>query len=196
MRETDIDLAFVLKVQAGEKAAFDPLVLKYQHKIANLASRFVKDHSEVQDVTQEAFINAYRGLKNFRGDSMFYTWLYRITINTAKNHLDCKSRRITDGTDVAEAEKFASACGLHDFSDPQREMIADHIAEVVNTSIEALPRDLRTSITLRELHGLTYEEIADKMECPIGTVRSRICRARIAVHEKLRPLVDETEQAG
>ena len=192
MSEKENDLVLVRKVQAGEKGAFDLLVLKYQHKIANLVSRFVHDHSEVQDVTQEAFIKAYRGLKNFRGESAFYTWLYRIAINTAKNHLASMSRRITDGTDAAEAEQFATATVLHDIADPQREMMTDQIAEVAKLTINTLPDELKTAITLRELQGMSYEEIAEVMECPIGTVRSRIFRARDAIDQKLRPLVDET----
>lgn len=193
MSEKEQDLALVRKVQAGNKAAFDLLVLKYQHKIANLISRFVQDHAEVQDVTQEAFIKAYRGLKNFRGDSAFYTWLYRIAINTAKNHLASMSRRITDGTDAQEAEQYASATTLHDIADPQREMMTDQIAEVVSSTIQDLPDELKTAITLRELEGMSYEEIANVMDCPIGTVRSRIFRARDAIDQKLRPLLHETE---
>jgi len=195
MSEKEDDLALVRKVQAGNKAAFDLLVLKYQHKIANLITRFVHDHSEVQDVTQEAFIKAYRGLKNFRGESAFYTWLYRIAINTAKNHLASRSRRITEGTDAQEAEQYASATVLHDVADPQREMMTDQIAEVVSTTIEQLPDELKTAITLRELEGMSYEEIANVMGCPIGTVRSRIFRARDAIDQQLRPLLYETETA-
>ena len=193
MSEKDDDLALVRKVQNGNKAAFDLLVLKYQHKIANLVSRFVHDHAEVQDVTQEAFIKAYRGLKNFRGDSAFYTWLYRIAINTAKNHLASMSRRITEGTDAQEAEQYATATTLHDLADPQREMMTDQIALVVNDTIEQLPDELKTAITLRELKGMSYEEIATVMECPIGTVRSRIFRARDAIDQQLRPLLYDTE---
>ncbi|MEM7258973.1 MAG: RNA polymerase sigma factor RpoE [Pseudomonadota bacterium] len=192
MSEKEDDLALVRKVQAGNKAAFDLLVLKYQHKIANLISRFVHDHSEVQDVTQEAFIKAYRGLKNFRGESAFYTWLYRIAINTAKNHLASMSRRVTEGTDAQEAEQYATATTLHDMADPQREMMTDQIAEVVSVTIEQLPDELKTAITLRELKGMSYEEIATVMDCPIGTVRSRIFRARDAIDQKLRPLLYET----
>ncbi len=195
MSEREKDLLLVRKVQAGDKRAFDLLVLKYQHKIASLVSRFLHDHAEVQDVTQEAFIKAYRGLKNFRGDSAFYTWLYRIAINTAKNHLASMSRRVTDGTDTAEAEQYASATALHDIADPQREMMTDQIAQVVNLTINTLPDELKTAITLRELKGMSYEEIAVVMECPIGTVRSRIFRAREAIDQKLRPLLDETETA-
>lgn len=192
MSEKEDDLALVRKVQAGNKAAFDLLVLKYQHKIANLVSRLVHDHAEVQDVTQEAFIKAYRGLKSFRGESAFYTWLYRIAVNTAKNHLASMSRRITDGTDAQEAEQYATAIMLHDSADPQREMMTDQIAEVVSVTIEQLPDELKTAITLRELKGMSYEEIATVMDCPIGTVRSRIFRARDAIDQKLRPLLYET----
>ena len=195
MSEKDDDLALVRRVQDGNKAAFDLLVLKYQHKIANLVSRFVYDHAEVQDVTQEAFIRAYRGLKNFRGDSAFYTWLYRIAVNTAKNHLASMSRRITEGTDTQEAEQYATAAMLHDLADPQREMMTDEIARVVSNTIEQLPDELQMAITLRELKGMSYEEIATVMECPIGTVRSRIFRARDAIDQQLRPLIHETEIA-
>lgn len=191
--EASNDLALVRKVQAGDKRAFDLLVLKYQHKIANLVSRFVHDHHEVQDVTQEAFIKAYRGLKNFRGDSAFYTWLYRIAINTAKNYLVSKSRRpIASGVDSDEAEYYEGAEGLRDIADPQSELATDQIAATVRSAIGALPADLQTAITLRELKGLSYEEIAEIMECPIGTVRSRIFRARDAIDKQLRPLLDNT----
>jgi len=193
MSEKNNDLVLVRKVQAGDKRAFDLLVLKYQHKIANLISRFVHDHHEVQDVAQETFIKAYRGLKNFRGDSAFYTWLYRIAINTAKNHLVSQSRRPTDrGVDSDDAEYFESASGLRDIADPQSEMMTDQIAETVKTAINGLPAELQTAITLRELKGLSYDEIAEIMECPIGTVRSRIFRARDAIEQQLRPLLDNT----
>lgn len=194
--EKSNDLALVRKVQAGDNRAFDLLVLKYQHKIANLVSRFVKDSHEVQDVTQEAFIKAYKGLKNFRGDSAFYTWLYRIAINTAKNHLVAASRRPTDGSvDSDEAEYFESASGLRDIADPHSELVTDQIAETVKTAINGLPAELKTAITLRELKGLSYDEIAEIMECPIGTVRSRIFRARDAIDQQLRPLIDNTGSA-
>ena len=196
MSEKSNDLALVRKVQAGDKKAFDLLVLKYQHKIANLVSRFVHDHHEVQDVTQEAFIKAYRGLTNFRGDSAFYTWLYRIAINTAKNHLVSASRRPTDGgVDADDAEYFDSADGLRDIADPQRELMTDQIAATVRNAISNLPAELQTAITLRELKGMSYDEIAEIMECPIGTVRSRIFRARDAIDQQLRPLLDNTGRA-
>ena len=193
MSEKSNDLVLVRRVQAGDKRAFDLLVLKYQHKIGNLVSRFVHDHHEVQDVTQEAFIKAYRGLKNFRGESAFYTWLYRIAINTAKNHLVSASRRPTGSSvDSDDAENFDSATGLRDIADPHSEFMTDQIAATVRTAINTLPVELKTAITLRELKGLSYEEIAEVMECPIGTVRSRIFRARDAIDQQLRPLIDNT----
>ncbi len=192
LSEKDIDFALVQRVQRGDKKAFDLLVLKYQNKIGHLVSRYVHDSHESQDVTQEAFIKAYRGLKNFRGDSAFYTWLYRIAINTAKNHLVTMSRKISDtGVDAAEAEQFESGSALREYATPDREMLADQIVEVVKQSIESLPEDLRMAITLREFDGLSYEEIASAMECPIGTVRSRIFRAREAIDINLEPLLDD-----
>ena len=192
MSDRDIDLALVERVQRGDKSAFDLLVLKYQHKIGHLVTRYVHDAHESQDVTQEAFIKAYRGLKNFRGDSAFYTWLYRIAINTAKNHLVTRSRKISDtGIDAADAEQFESGSALRDNASPDRIMATEEIARVVQDTINVLPEDLRTAITLREFDGLSYEEIAVAMECPIGTVRSRIFRAREAIDTNLEPLLDE-----
>jgi len=192
LSEKDIDFALVQRVQRGDKNAFDLLVLKYQNKIGHLVSRYVHDAHESQDVTQEAFIKAYRGLKNFRGDSAFYTWLYRIAINTAKNHLVTMSRKITDtGVDAADAEQYDSGSALRETATPDREMITEQIATVVQQSIEALPDDLRIAITLREFDGMSYEDIANAMDCPIGTVRSRIFRAREAIDTNLEPLLDE-----
>lgn len=192
MSEKDIDFALVQRVQRGDKNAFDLLVLKYQSKIGHLVSRYVHDAHESQDVTQEAFIKAYRGLKNFRGDSAFYTWLYRIAINTAKNHLVTMSRKISDtGIDAADAEQYDSGSALREHATPDREMITEQIAQVVQQSIEALPEDLRIAITLREFDGMSYEDIANAMDCPIGTVRSRIFRAREAIDTNLEPLLDE-----
>jgi RNA polymerase sigma-70 factor (ECF subfamily) len=192
LSEKDIDMALVERVQRGDKSAYDLLVLKYQHKIGHLVSRYVHDSHESQDVTQEAFIKAYRGLKNFRGDSAFYTWLYRIAINTAKNHLVTMSRKISDtGIDAADAEQFDSGSALRENATPDRVMATEEIARVVQSSIEALPEDLREAITLREFEGLSYEEIAVAMDCPIGTVRSRIFRAREAIDNNLEPLLDE-----
>lgn len=192
LSEKDIDFALVQRVQRGDKKAFDLLVLKYQSKIVHLVSRYVHDAHESQDVTQEAFIKAYRGLKNFRGDSAFYTWLYRIAINTAKNHLVTMSRKISDtGVDAADAEQYEGGSALREYATPDREMITEQIAQVVQKSIEALPEDLRMAITLREFDGMSYEDIATAMDCPIGTVRSRIFRAREAIDINLEPLLDE-----
>ncbi|PIE36395.1 MAG: RNA polymerase sigma factor RpoE [Gammaproteobacteria bacterium] len=192
MSEKEIDNALVERVQRGDKAAYDLLVLKYQHKIGHLVSRYVSDTHEAQDVTQEAFIKAYRGLKNFRGDSAFYTWLYRIAINTAKNHLVNRSRKVTDsGIDAVDAEQYDGADALRENATPDRVMVTEEIRQVVADSIEALPEDLRVAITLREFEGMSYEEIAAAMDCPIGTVRSRIFRAREAIDNNLEPLLDE-----
>jgi RNA polymerase sigma-70 factor (ECF subfamily) len=178
-------------VQAGEKAAFDLLVLKYQNKLAKLISRYIRDHSEVMDVTQEAFIKAYRALPKFRGDSAFYTWLYRIAINTAKNFLVAQGRR-PPSTDIdsVDAEQYEVDSMLKDRATPEKLAQRDEIEAAVMRAIEELPEDLRTAITLREFEGLSYEEIAEAMECPIGTVRSRIFRAREAINTVLEPLLD------
>jgi len=192
LSDKEIDLALVERVQRGDKSAYDLLVLKYQHKIGHLVSRYVHDAHESQDVTQEAFIKAYRGLKNFRGDSAFYTWLYRIAINTAKNHLVTMSRKISDtGIDAADAEQYDSGSALRENATPDRVMVTDQIARVIEESIQALPDDLRTAIRLREFEGMSYEEIAQAMDCPIGTVRSRIFRAREAIDNNLEPLLDD-----
>lgn len=188
--EKEIDMELVRRVQRGEKAAFDTLVLKYQHKIANLVSRYVHDSHEAQDVTQEAFIKAYRGLTNFRGDSAFYTWLYRIAINTAKNYLVTMGRKVTDtGVDAQDAEQYEGGGALREYASPERQMLTDEIADVVRKSIEELPEDLQVAIKLREFEGMSYEEIAGVMECPIGTIRSRIFRAREAIDNNLAPLL-------
>ena len=192
LSDKEIDMALVERVQRGDKSAYDLLVLKYQNKIGHLVSRYVHDAHESQDVTQEAFIKAYRGLKNFRGDSAFYTWLYRIAINTAKNHLVTMGRKISDtGIDAADAEQFDSGAALRENATPERVMATDEIAGVIQSSIEALPEDLRMAITLREFEGMSYEEIATAMDCPIGTVRSRIFRARESIDNNLEPLLDE-----
>jgi len=178
--ETDQQL--VAKVQKGDSRAFDLLVLKYQHRIFGLIGRYIRDADEVQDVAQEAFIKAYRALPGFRGESAFYTWLYRIAINTAKNYLVSRSRR-PPGTDVEleDAENHESAWGLRDIENPENALFGAELKEVVDGAIGALPEDLRTAITLREFDGLSYEDIADIMDCPVGTVRSRIFRAREAI---------------
>ncbi len=184
------DLALVKRVQAGEKKAFDVLVIKYQQKVINLALRFVRDHHTAMDISQEAFIKAYRGLKNFRGDSAFYTWLYRITINTAKNHVVTQSRRLpANDIDAQEAEQYSGADKLHESGTPDKEMEKDDVHRAIVDAIEELPNDLRIAITLREIEGFTYEEISEAMECPIGTVRSRIFRAREAIEAKIEPLM-------
>jgi RNA polymerase sigma-70 factor (ECF subfamily) len=191
MGERRVDRELVARVQQGDKKAFDLLVLKYQHKVANLVMRYIKDPGDTLDVTQEAFIKAYRALPNFRGDSAFYTWLYRIAINTAKNYLVAQGRR-PPGTDVdAEAaEQLDAGAALKEQATPERELLSDEIARTVQSAIDELPEDLRTAITLRELEGLSYEEIAKTMSCPIGTVRSRIFRARDAIEKKLHPLLE------
>ena len=193
MGEKNIDLELVRRVQAGDKAAFDVLVLKYQQKVINLVMRYVHDPHIAMDVSQESFIKAYRGLKNFRGDSAFYTWLYRISINTAKNYLVSKNRRMPDDDiDAQEAEQYDGGGKLRDISTPEREALTEEIQMTVKNAIEVLPDDLKIAITLRELEGLSYEEISDVMGCPIGTVRSRIFRARESIEAELAPLLDQT----
>jgi RNA polymerase sigma-70 factor (ECF subfamily) len=190
--EREIDQALVERVQKGDKAAFELLVAKYHRKIIRLVSRLVRDAAEVEDVTQEAFIKAYRALPQFRGESAFYTWLYRIAVNTAKNHLATQGRRAPTSTEAnaEEAETFAEADQLRDINTPESMLMSKQIAQTVNLAMEALPDELRTAITLREIEGLSYEEIAEAMGCPIGTVRSRIFRAREAIASRLRPLLD------
>ena len=191
VKQTDLEL--VRRVQAGDKSAFDVLVLKYQQKVINLVMRYVHDPHIAMDVSQESFIKAYRGLKNFRGDSAFYTWLYRISINTAKNYLVSKNRRMPDDDiDAQEAEQYEGGAKLRDISTPEREALSNEIQVTVKNAIEALPDDLRIAITLRELEGLSYEEISETMGCPIGTVRSRIFRARESIEKELEPLLDMT----
>ena len=191
MSERSIDQKLVVRVQKGDKTAFDLLVRKYQHKIAKLISRYVRDRREVEDVTQEAFIKAYRAIGGFRGESAFYTWLYRIAVNTAKNYLESQSRR-PPGSDmeIEGAELIESGEGLRDQATPERQMLTNEIATTVHRVLELLPPDLRTAITLREIEGMSYEEIAEVMDCPIGTVRSRIFRAREAIDQELRPLLE------
>lgn len=187
----ELDKELVLKVQQGDKAAFDLLVIKYQHRIIQLVNRYVKDPSEAQDVAQESFIKAYRALPNFRGDSAFYTWLYRIAINTAKNYLVSRNRRFSNyQVDVQEAEQVENAPQLKGMDTPELLLMNDEIISVVKDAIEKLPEEMKVAIMLREFEGLSYEEIAEAMECPVGTVRSRIFRAREAIDEKLRPLLD------
>lgn len=190
MGERKVDQELVERVQRGDKKAFDLLVLKYQQKVMNLVSRYIRDTSETQDVAQEAFIKAYRALPGFRGDSAFYTWLYRIAINTAKNYLVARGRR-PPGSDIdAEvAEQLDVGVRLQEASTPENHALEAELADTVRLAIDELPEDLRTAITLRELEGLSYEEIARAMECPVGTVRSRIFRARAAIEKRLQPLL-------
>ena len=190
MSEQNVDQKLVERVQSGDKNAFNLLVIKYQHKVANLVSRYVKNQSDVPDIVQEAFIKAYRALPNFRGESAFYTWLYRIAVNSAKNHLVASGRK-PPGSDIEieNAEIYDSGEALRENASPEKLLLTNEIKEVIFSTIEQLPEDLRTAINLRELEGLIYEEIAVIMECPVGTVRSRIFRARDAVDKKIRPLL-------
>jgi len=191
MGERSIDQTLVEQVQRGDKQAFDVLVLKYQNKIIQLVNRYVHDSDEARDVAQEAFIKAYRAIGRFRGDSAFYTWLYRIAINTAKNYLVASGRRPPrSDIDAQDAEQYEGAIGLRAYAMPERLLQKDEIQEAIAEAIDALPDDLRTAITLRELERLSYEEIAQTMDCPIGTVRSRIFRARDAIDTRLKPLLD------
>jgi RNA polymerase sigma-70 factor (ECF subfamily) len=194
MGENELDRALVERVQNGDKRAFDLLVRKYQHKVIALVSRYVRSHAECEDIAQESFIRAWRALGSFRGDSAFYTWLYKIAVNTAKNHLVAMGRRPpTDDVDAEEAVFMAGAERMQDSATPEREMMRQEIEQSVFSTVQALPEELRTAITLREVDGLSYDEIAEAMGCPIGTVRSRIFRAREAIDEKLRPLLSDRE---
>jgi RNA polymerase sigma-70 factor (ECF subfamily) len=187
----DTDQELVRRVQAGDQTAFNLLVLKYQHRVLKLVGRFVNDASEAEDVAQEAFLKAYRALASFRGDSAFYTWLYRIAINTAKNALVSQRRRPVDfDLDLQDPDQYERHAKLKEADTPEGVLLTDEIRAVVEEAMEELPEDLRTAIVLRELEGLSYEEIAEAMDCPVGTVRSRIFRAREAIDKKLKPLLD------
>jgi RNA polymerase sigma-70 factor (ECF subfamily) len=191
MGEKTVDQELVARVQKGDKKAFDVLVIKYQQKVIKLVMRFVRDPVEAQDVAQEAFIKAYRALPKFRGDSAFYTWLYRIAINTAKNHLVAQGRRPpNDDIDAVEAEQYEGAVALKEHATPEHMILKDELQDTVFRAIDDLPEDLRTAITLREIEGFSYDEIAQAMNCPVGTVRSRIFRAREAIDNRIRPLLD------
>ena len=185
------DQQLVLRVQKGDKRAFDLLVLKYQYKVHAIVGRFIRDSHEVSDVTQEAFIKAYRALPRFRGDSQFYTWLYRIAVNTAKNYLVARSRRppLSD-VDLADAEYYSGSDRLKDVGTPENQLFRDELEAVINTAIEELPEDLRTAVTLREYEGLSYEDIAAVMDCPVGTVRSRIFRGRESIYSRVLQLME------
>lgn len=186
-----LDQDLVLRVQRGDKSAFDLLVIKYQHRIVHLVNRYVKDPSEAQDVAQDSFIKAYRALPDFRGDSAFYTWLYRIAINTAKNYLLARNRRFMDyELEIEDAEHVENALQLRNLDTPENLLMNEQIMSVIQSAIDKLPEEMRIAITLREFEGMSYEEIAEAMDCPIGTVRSRIFRAREAIDEKLLPLLN------
>lgn len=191
MSDKEVDQQLVERAQRGDKHAFELLVLKYQRRLGRLISRFVRDAAEAEDVTQEAFIKAYRALPGFRGESAFYTWLYRIGINTAKNYLVSLGRRAPTTTqfDAEDSEDFEGSDLLHEVSTPENELMSKQVAGVVNATMMKLPEDLRTALTLREIEGMSYEEIAEIMDCPIGTVRSRIFRARETIAANLRPLL-------
>jgi RNA polymerase sigma-70 factor (ECF subfamily) len=188
------DAALVKRVKQGERAAFDLLVAKYQHKILKLIMRYVKDPADAMDVAQETFIKAYNAMPSFRGDSAFYTWLYRIAINTAKNHLVAAKRRPANlDFDVTESEGFEPFAKLRDGDTPERLLLTEEISETISKAVDDLPDELRSAIMLREVDGMSYEEIAQAMDCPVGTVRSRIFRAREAIDKRLRPLLVESQ---
>jgi RNA polymerase sigma-70 factor (ECF subfamily) len=186
----DTDEQLVAKVQKGDRHSFDLLVLKYQHKVMSLVRRFVKDQSEAEDVAQEAFIKAYRAINSFRGDSAFYTWLYRIAVNTAKNALDARKRRPGSDIDIDDAEDFAFSDSLRIDENPESLLASEDMHRIIEETLAGLPEDLRRALMLREFDGLSYEDIASMMDCPIGTVRSRIFRAREAIDIAIRPLLE------
>ena len=187
----ELDLELVRRVQRGESAAFDGLVRKHQHRVVSLVGRYIADWSECQDVAQDTFIRAYRAINSFRGDAQFSTWLHRIAVNTAKNHLAASNRRPpTDDIDIGDAEQFDSGTRLRDTDTPERQLMRQELETTVMKAVASLPEELRLAISLREVEGLSYEEIAQKMGCPIGTVRSRIFRAREAIDTEPRPLRD------
>jgi RNA polymerase sigma-70 factor, ECF subfamily len=191
MTQDENDQQLVQRVQKGDRSAFDLLVLKYQHRVLKLVSRFVNNTAEAEDVAQDAFLKAYRALPSFRGESAFYTWLYRIAINTAKNSLVANRRRPVDfDLDLQDPDQFERHARLAEVDTPERVLLTEEIRQVVEGAMEQLPEDLRTAIVLRELDGLSYEEIAEAMDCPVGTVRSRIFRAREAIDKRLKPLLD------
>lgn len=188
--QNNIDQQLIERIQRGDKNAFNLLVRKYQHKVVSLVSRYVNNPGDIPDVAQEAFIKAYRAIPDFRGESAFYTWLYRIAVNTAKNYIVAQGRRPPDmDVDRQDAETYEGAESLHEVANPENLMLSDEIRAEVAATLAGLPEDLRTAITLREIEGLSYEEIAEVMECPVGTVRSRIFRAREAIDKRIQPLL-------
>lgn len=195
MTEREKDYSLVQRVQGGDKVAFEMLFTKYQRRVSRLVSRFVRSDAEVEDIVQESFIKAYRALGSFRGDSAFYTWLYRIAVNTAKNHLVAASKRPISLTQFEknDDDDFEEDHFMSDAATPESELITKQIAETVNKTMNELPADLREAIMLREIEGMSYEDIADSMGCPIGTVRSRIFRAREAISQKIKPMLDVGE---
>lgn len=191
-QDEQVDMHLIKEVQGGNKQAFDALVLKYQYRIFKLVARYISDPSEVLDVTQEAFIKAYKAIDQFRGDSSFYTWLYRIAVNTAKNNLISKGRRVPESDyEISEIEQFLSKNNVKEYSTPERTLIYDEMEHILFDIIDELPSDLRSAIMLREIEGLTYEEIAAVMGCPVGTVRSRIFRAREAIERGIEPYMTQ-----
>lgn len=193
--ENELDQVLVERVQHGDRRAFDLLVRKYQHKVIGLVSRYVRNRAECEDIAQESFMRAWRAIATFRGDSAFYTWLYKIAVNTAKNHLVAMKRRPpADDVDVDDASFMLGSERMQDNATPEHEMMRQEIEQSVFSTVQELPDELRTAITLREVDGLSYEEIAQAMDCPIGTVRSRIFRAREAIDQKLRPLLSNREE--
>jgi len=191
MGDIEFDLSLVQRAQKGDKTAFDLLVRKYQHRIAAVVSRFVRDYAECQDVVQDSFIKAYKSLPGFRGESQFYTWMYRIAVNTAKNHLASQKRRPSGTEDLEDAEHIEGGIYMQDNDTPEHELLREELAQVVSKALAQLPEEIRQAITLREMEGLSYEEIAEVMNSPVGTVRSRIFRAREAIDARLRPLYEQ-----
>lgn len=188
--DSQTDRQLVTRVQRGERAAFDLLVIRYQSRVASIISRYIQDSQDVLDLTQESFVKAYRAIARFRGESAFYTWLYRIAVNTAKNHLESRGRRPQGVMEVEDAELLDTAPGLRELGSPERQMQRDQLQQAIDSALDELPEELRSALLLREFEGLSYEDIAKVLECPIGTVRSRIFRARDAIDRRIAPLME------